>query len=114
MSHTMSPAERLTRMRAIRSRDTGPERTVRSLAHRLGYRFRLHSGSLPGRPDVVFPRLKKAILVHGCFWHQHHGCRLARVPRSRPEYWPEKLERNASRDRENLRALRRLGWQVLV
>ncbi len=114
MSHAMSKTERVRRMRAIRSENTRPERAVRSLVHRLGYRFRLHVGDLPGKPDIVLPRLRKVVFVNGCFWHQHSGCPLARVPRSRPDYWPQKFERNASRDRESLRALRRLGWKVLV
>lgn len=101
-------------MRRIRKTDTKPELAVRRAAHRLGYRFRLHRRDLPGTPDLVFPRLRKVILVHGCFWHQHPGCRLARTPKSRPDYWLPKLRRNQQRDGETRQALDRLGWKVLV
>src|SRR5262249_16831095 len=80
--------------------NTRPEIRVRKLLHALGYRFRLHRRDLPGSPDIVLPRLRIAIFVHGCFWHQHSGCRLARKPKSRPEYWLPKLERNTARDHE--------------
>ena len=101
-------------MRRITKTDTKPELAVRRAAHRLGYRFRLHRRDLPGTPDLVFPRLRKVILVHGCFWHQHVGCRLARQPKSRLDYWLPKLERNRKRDAETQAALRKLGWDVLV
>ena len=101
-------------MRRIRKTDTKPELAVRGVAHRLGYRFRLHRRDLPGTPDLVFPRLRKIILVHGCFWHQHQGCRLARAPKSRLDYWLPKLERNQRRDAAAEQALARLGWNVLV
>ncbi|MBM3507150.1 MAG: DNA mismatch endonuclease Vsr [Alphaproteobacteria bacterium] len=100
-------------MARVRKADTKPELAVRSLCHRLGYRFRLHYRHLPGTPDLVFPRLRKLIFVHGCFWHQH-GCGLGPVPRSRQEYWVPKLERNASRDRRVRGELMRLGWRVLI
>ncbi|MHB1700964.1 MAG: very short patch repair endonuclease [Acidobacteriaceae bacterium] len=109
---TLSKQERSALMAKIRGRDTQPELMVRSLIHRMGYRFRLHDGKLPGRPDIVLPRHGKIVLVHGCFWHQHTGC--ARLPKSRQGYWLPKLEQNCARDARNLRALRRLGWQVLV
>ena len=83
-------------------------------AQRLGYRFRLHRSDLPGTPDMVFPRLSKVVLVHGCFWHQHAGCRLARLPESRLDYWLPKLERNQQRDLQSSAALRAMGWTVLV
>lgn len=101
-------------MRRIRSRDTLPELAVRSIIHRLGYRFRLHRADLPGKPDIVLPRLKKTVLVHGCFWHQHMNCADGRIPQSRVEYWKPKLEKNCERDRNNRRQLQRLGWKVLV
>lgn len=101
-------------MRGIRSKDTGPELTVRKLVHGMGFRYRLHDGSLPGKPDLVFPRLKKIIEVRGCFWHQHRRCIDSHVPKSRVEYWAPKLMRNKQRDRENGISLRRLGWSVLV
>jgi DNA mismatch endonuclease (patch repair protein) len=80
----------------------------------MGFRYRLHVASLPGKPDLVFPRLRKVIEVRGCFWHQHGKCIDSHVPKSRLAYWRPKLERNAARDRQNLRALRQLGWRVLV
>ena len=101
-------------MRRIRKTDTKPEVKVRRAAHALGYRFRLYRRDLPGTPDLVFPRLRKVVLVHGCFWHQHEECRLARMPKSRLEYWRPKLERNQKRDKAARRALEELGWRVLV
>ena len=101
-------------MRRIRKANTNPELIVRRAAHRLGYRFRLHRQDLPGTPDLVFPRLRKVILVHGCFWHQHDACRLARKPKSRLDYWLPKLRRNTERDMEATAMLKRLGWDVLV
>jgi DNA mismatch endonuclease (patch repair protein) len=101
-------------MRSIRKKDTQPEMRVRRLAHALGYRFRLHRADLPGSPDLVFPARRKAILVHGCFWHQHAGCRLTRQPKSRPDYWPAKLARNVARDVEVRERLEQAGWDVMV
>lgn len=101
-------------MRRIRKRDTKPELIVRRTAHALGYRFRLHRRDLPGSPDLTFPRYRKVVLVHGCFWHQHEGCRLKRQPKSRLEYWLPKLARNVSRDVEVQRRLADLGWELLV
>jgi DNA mismatch endonuclease (patch repair protein) len=87
---------------------------VRRVAHNLGYRFRLQRKDLPGRPDLVFPRFRQVILVHGCFWHQHPGCREGRVPGSNTNYWAPKLERNVERDRDAEAALAELGWRNLV
>lgn len=101
-------------MAAIRSKHMKPEIAVRSIAHRLGYRFRLHRRDLPGVPDLVFPGLKKIIFVHGCFWHQHKGCPEGRLPKSRIEYWGPKLSRNIERDAEHLAALRKQGWRALT
>ena len=101
-------------MRRIRSKNTSPEMTVRRLVHSMGYRYRLHVKDLPGKPDLVFPRLGKIIEVQGCFWHRHAGCIDSHIPKSRVSYWQPKLERNAERDRANLRSLKRLGWQVLI
>lgn len=101
-------------MRGVRSRDTTPERMVRSVAHRLGYRFRLSGCGLPGSPDLTFPRLHAAVFVHGCFWHQHECARGSRVPKSNERYWRAKLVRNTERDAEAIQALRRMGWRVLV
>ena len=100
-------------MRSVRSVDTGPEMTVRRAVHRLGFRFRLHRKDLPGCPDLVFPRLRIAIFVHGCFWHQHR-CNAAARPTSRTEYWNAKLEKNIERDRRNTKALRNCGWKVFI
>ena len=103
-------------MSRIRSRDTKPEKFVRSVVHRLGYRFRLHRKDLPGKPDMVLPRHKAVIFVHGCFWHWHPdpNCRLATMPRSNVEYWKPKLARNRARDQETVEKLEAEGWRVLV
>ena len=98
----------------IRGRDTGPEVVVRRIAHRLGFRFRLHRKDLPGRPDLAFPRYRSVVFVHGCFWHRHEGCRSACEPKTRISFWSEKFNRNVARDRDNEEALRALGWRVLV
>jgi len=100
-------------MAAVKSKDTTPEMIVRRLVHAMGYRYRLHVQSLPGNPDLVFPRLRKIIFVSGCFWHMH-TCGRCRIPSSRRGYWVKKLERNAARDERVQRALRRQGWRVLV
>ena len=101
-------------MRRIRSKDTSPELALRRLVHSLGYRFRLHRKDLPGKPDLVFPSRLKVIFVHGCFWHQHPGCREGRMPASRREYWEPKLTRNQTRDAENRIRLKEKGWDVLT
>jgi DNA mismatch endonuclease (patch repair protein) len=101
-------------MRAIRSTGMKPEMLVRRLVHSLGYRYRLHRHDLPGRPDLVFSRSRKIIFVHGCFWHQHPGCKLAHRPRSNLDYWTGKLARNVARDVAHLAALKKDGWKVLV
>jgi len=94
--------------------DTAPELAVRSMAHRMGFRFRLHRRELPGRPDLVFPGQRLAVFVHGCFWHQHPGCANATMPKTRPEFWRRKLNGNVERDRRNCDQLTRLGWRTLV
>src|SRR5919106_1632532 len=114
MADVHTPEQRSRNMAAIRGKNTAPELVVRRIAHRLGYRFRLHRRDLPGRPDLVFPRLRKVILVHGCFWHQHPGCSLARSPKSRPDYWLPKLRRNQERDAKAAEALKGLGWDLMV
>lgn len=101
-------------MRSIRKTDTKPELVVRRIAHALGFRFRLHRRDLPGTPDLTFPRHRKVVLVHGCFWHQHKGCRLARHPRRNLGYWGPKLERNVQRDRRVETELAALGWTPLI
>ena len=110
---SLSPTRRSANMSRIRSKDTKPEVLVRKVLHRLGYRYRLHRRDLPGVPDLVFPSRKKAIFVHGCFWHQHKGCVDGRLPLSRQDYWQPKLQRNVERDRENTTKLRISGWRVL-
>lgn len=101
-------------MAQVKGRDTNPELIVRSLVHRLGYRFRLHVDWLPGRPDVVFSSRRKALFVHGCFWHHHTKCPGARIPKSRVGFWSSKIMANKARDRRNLAALTRQGWKYLV
>ncbi len=110
----LSPEARSAHMRRIRKHDTKPELVVRRLAHALGLRFRLHRRDLPGTPDIVFPRHRKVVQVHGCFWHQHEECRLARQPKSRLDYWLPKLERNVIRDRAAAEKLAELGWEALT
>jgi DNA mismatch endonuclease (patch repair protein) len=114
MADFLSAAARSAHMRRIRKIDTLPELRVRRAAHALGFRFRLHRRDLPGTPDLVFPRLHKAIWVHGCFWHQHPGCRLALQPKSRLDYWLPKLKRNQNRDAKARAAISEQGWTVLV
>src|SRR5215475_5598744 len=114
MVDRLSPEKRSWNMSRIRSGNTEPERKVRSILHRLGYRFRLHRRDLPGSPDIVLPRHKVAIFVHGCFWHQHRGCKKSRKPTSNTDYWDRKLTENVIRDRRNISELKKLGWRVLV
>jgi DNA mismatch endonuclease (patch repair protein) len=109
-----TPEARSRIMRAVKSRDTAPEMAVRRLAHGMGYRFRVCRKDLPGCPDIVFPRLGKAILVHGCFWHGHDCARGARVPKGNRSYWLKKVAGNRARDERNLAKLIRLGWEALV
>ena len=106
--------ERSANMAKIRSRDTKPEMIVRKICWGLGCRYRLHAKDLPGRPDLVFRRLQKVILVNGCFWHQHRGCLDGRIPKTRREYWVPKLTGNKRRDALNKSRLTRMGWKYLV
>lgn len=101
-------------MSRIRGKDTKPELKLRSVLHKLGYRFRLHRKDLPGKPDIVLPKYQTAIFVHGCFWHRHEGCRLAYNPKSRIEFWQRKFEENVKRDKENLLRLKESDWKVIV
>lgn len=116
MVDNLTPERRSKNMGNIRSKDTTPEMIVRKLAHRIGYRFRLHRKSLPGKPDLVFPSRKKVIFVHGCFWHQHKvpDCKISRIPKSRTEYWIPKLQKNVERDKEHQAALISRGWNILI
>lgn len=101
-------------MRAVRSENTGPERTLRSLLHGLGFRFRLHRVDLPGKPDLVLPKWRACVFVHGCFWHGHDCARGSRVPKANRQYWLAKVERNRARDGRVRRDLKRLGWRVIT
>ena len=114
MTDRLSAERRSANMRRIRSKNTGPEMALRRLIHRLGYRFRLHKKDLPGKPDLVFSSRRKVIFVHGCFWHQHAGCREGRIPGTRREYWEGKLRRNRTRDAENQARLEESGWRVFT
>ena len=113
MPDTFSKGERSRIMAAVKSKNTTPEMLVRRLVHSFGYRFRLHVRSLPGTPDMVFPRFRKIINVNGCFWHMH-SCPRCRVPSSRRDYWTAKMRRNAARDKRTQRQLRHSGWHVMV
>jgi DNA mismatch endonuclease, patch repair protein len=101
-------------MSRVRSANTNPEIRVRKIIHRLGYRFRLHSRDLPGTPDIVLPAYDSVILVHGCFWHRHEGCRDASMPNTRIRFWKNKFAANVTRDIKKTAALRALGWRVLI
>ena len=111
---SVSARRRSEIMARVRNRDTGPELAVRRLVYGMGYRYRLHSKSLPGRPDLVFRPRRKVIFIHGCFWHRHAKCALARMPKSRLKFWKPKLEGNRVRDERIRRALRAEGWSVLT
>ncbi|MGN6482469.1 very short patch repair endonuclease [Luteibacter sp.] len=110
----ISSRQRSLHMALIRAKDTKPEMRVRRLVHGMGFRYRLHARNLPGTPDLVFPGRRSAIFVHGCFWHHHKGCKLARIPKSRVEFWSTKLERNRERDALTTRRLRTAGWRVMI
>src|SRR6267378_7844160 len=111
---TLTRSERSKRMALVRSKNTKPELQVRRIARSCGYKFRLNVTSLPGKPDLVFPKLRKVIFVHGCFWHRHPGCSLARLPKSKLGFWLPKLTNNRQRDVRNIARLRRAGWKVKV
>jgi DNA mismatch endonuclease (patch repair protein) len=116
MADTLSSEARSERMSRVRAKDTKPEMIVRRLVHSLGYRYRLHGRNLPGNPDLVFAGRSKVLFVHGCFWHRHSAktCALARLPKSRLDFWLPKLESNWKRDRRNRYKLTQLGWEALV
>jgi DNA mismatch endonuclease (patch repair protein) len=114
MTDVHTPEQRSFNMSRIRGQDTKPEMFVRSMVHSMGYRFRLHRRDLPGKPDMVFPRLRKVIFVHGCFWHMH-DCRYGTVvPQTNSEFWQKKRSSNAERDIRNIKAIEDAGWQALV
>lgn len=114
MVDRLTAQERSAFMARIRSRDTRPELVVRRLLHETGYRYHLHHKPLAGRPDLAFTKRRKAVFVHGCFWHGHEGCALAHIPKTRSDYWREKFERNRARDARNLAKLDADGWDALV
>jgi len=101
-------------MSHIQGCNTGPERNVRKILHKMGYRFRLHRSDLPGKPDIVLPKYRTVIMVHGCFWHRHKGCRYAYTPKSRVEFWAKKFESNMSRDRIVKKKLQSIGWHIIT
>jgi len=109
-----TPEQRSRIMRSVKGENTTPEMAVRRLVHHMGFRFRLHRKDLPGKPDLVFPRLNKVVFAHGCFWHGHHCARGARVPMQNRGYWIQKVARNKARDGRVLKSLRELGWNFLV
>lgn len=110
----MNKLQRSRTMSRIRSSETSPEKNLRSLLHREGYRFRKNVRSLPGRPDIAFAKYKTAVFVNGCFWHCHPFCRKAVIPKSNEQYWISKLNANVTRDKLNKKALRRLGWKTIT
>jgi DNA mismatch endonuclease (patch repair protein) len=111
---TVDTATRSKMMSTIRGKDTGPEMEVRRFLHRQGFRYRIHRKDLHGKPDIVITRLKVCIFVHGCFWHRHPGCPFATTPKTRPEFWSEKFQKNIVRDLANIDALEAAGWNVLI
>ena len=114
MADSLTSERRSWNMSRIRGRNTGPELRLRSLLHRAGLRFRLHAKQLPGSPDIVLPKYRTVIFVHGCFWHRHPGCRNATMPSTRREFWREKFDGNVSRDARSQAALEAAGWTVLT
>lgn len=114
MTDKITREQRSRNMSHIRSSNTNPEIVVRKILHKLGYRFRIHRSDLPGKPDIVLPRYRTIIFVHGCFWHNHLGCKRAVLPKTNIDYWHPKIEKNKKRDSEHIRNLRSLGWNVYV
>ena len=114
MADRISPEHRSWNMSRIKNRDTKPELIVRSLLHRMGYRFRLHRKDLPGKPDIVLPKYKTVIFVHGCFWHRHKDCSFAYIPKSRLDFWKAKFTATQKRDARALKELQCMGWNVLI
>ncbi len=106
--------QRSRNMSAIKSKNTKPEIAVRKILHSMGYRFRLHRKDLPGSPDIVLPKYKTVIFVHGCFWHRHENCKYASTPKTRKEFWESKFKANVKRDKENQEKIKNIGWQSVV
>ena len=111
---TISEEKRSWNMSRIRGKDTKPEIIVRSMLHKMGYRFRLHRKDLPGTPDIVLPKYKTVIFVHGCFWHRHKGCKYAYTPKSRIKFWKDKFAETVKRDKQHLKQLKENGWEVFI
>jgi DNA mismatch endonuclease (patch repair protein) len=114
MVDTLTPSERSIRMSRIKGKDTRPELILRRVLHSLGMRYRLQGKGLPGKPDLVFPRYKTVVFVHGCFWHRHNGCKIASMPKSNTQFWAEKFSKNVARDMRTSSLLKSLGWRVIV
>ena len=114
MADRISPEHRSWNMSRIRGKDTGPELRLRSLLHRAGFRYRLHDTTLPGKPDLVLPRYRTVIFVHGCYWHRHSGCKYAATPRTRTDFWLAKFQGTVERDRRTAEALTQRGWRVIT
>lgn len=114
MVDSLTPAQRSERMSRIRGKDSKPELALRRVLHRLGLRYRLHGTDLPGKPDLVFPRHKAVVFVHGCFWHRHGGCKIATTPKSNTPFWVEKFANNIARDARVIATLEDMGWRVFV
>ena len=114
MTDIISKEKRSWNMSRIKGKNTKPERIVRSLLHKMGYRFRLHRKDLPGKPDIVLPKYKTVIFVHGCFWHRHKGCKYAYNPKSRVDFWGRKFKGNVERDHKHKLQLEKNGWKVIV
>lgn len=114
MVDRLTPAQRSERMSRIRSSNTKPEIYLRKALHRLGFRFRLHGRKLPGKPDIILPKYKAVVFVHGCFWHRHAGCKVSTIPKSNTEFWLAKFSRNVERDTAVSQTLRDEGWRVFV
>lgn len=106
--------QRSWNMSRVRSRDTKPERTVRSLLHRMGYRFRLQTSRLPGKPDIILPKYRTVILVHGCFWHRHPGCIRSTTPKTNSEFWQQKFKENVLRDGRYIKKIEEAGWRAIT
>lgn len=113
MDH-LTPEKHSWNMSRVRSENTKPEKAVRSMLHKMGYRFRLHRKDLPGSPDIVLPRYKTVIFVHGCYWHRHQGCNKASMPKTNVRFWKEKFKRNIQRDKLAQEELEKLGWTVII
>lgn len=114
MTDRLTPRQRSRLMARVVGKDTKPEWILRSALHRLGFRYRLGGGGLPGRPDLMLPKYRAVVFVHGCFWHRHADCKRATLPRTNAAFWKEKLERNVARDAEAVAALEAAGWKVIV